>query len=129
LIVIGFVLCLFGYKFITYATALFLWLTIAVCIMAFFVVVVYPSTLDAEHLIGSLLVSCVGAGVITYFTNAKIVKFSIALLGSWTLLSVGFLLMPLLDLHGKNKNGILIGIYIFLGVVGFIVGIKYALGI
>ena len=129
LIVIGFILCMFGYKMIKYATALFIWMTFASLIMCFFVTVVYPSNLDAEHLIGSGMVSVVGAAVITYFTTTYTVKFSIAFLGSWTLLSVGFLLIPLLGISGKNKNSILIGLYILIGVIGFVLGIKYADGI
>lgn len=129
LIVIGFILCLFGYKVIIYATGLFLWLTIVTSIMAFFVVFVYPSNLDAEHLVGSLLISVVGGTIITYFTTKYTVKFSIAFLGSWTILSVGFLLIPLLGIAGKNKKMIKLVIYIFLGIVGGVLGLKYADGI
>lgn len=123
-IIVGLCMLLFGTKLINWITGFLIFLTLAILLLTFFCLVIFQASISINKFILSSVISVVLALILAYLITKKLVVVGVGMLGAWTLLSVGFLLVPLFGLaQDKTGNGIRWAIYSVLGLVGFVLGV------
>jgi len=116
----GLILCLYGYKMIQITIGIFVFGSIAMSVFMFSVVVIFGSSLTGAKVLVAALLGAVAGGFGAKYLTKYTTKYGIGLLAAWGLLSVGFLVIPLLGLNDKKYNMLKVVLYIILGVAGFL---------
>ena len=116
----GLVLTLFGFKMIQFTFALLIFLSLAVGTFLLFVLVVFATSLSTPKLIFVALLSVAAGGSGAFYGTKHMTKFGIAVLASFGMISLSFLVVPLMGIQGfEHANFVKLFIYVLFGAAGF----------
>jgi len=116
-----------GTKLVNWITGFLIFLALAIALMAFCCFIVLGASISVELFAISTVVSVILSSIITYFLTKYFVRLGVGALGSWGLLSIGFLLVPLFHIaNTPTGDTFKLILYIMFGSIGFAVGIYWS---
>lgn len=122
-------LCFYGFKMIEVTVGAMVFLLITLLMNAFIITIVFGSSLTSGKVIGATIFSAVIGGVGAFFLTKRATKIGVGLLTAWGLVTVAFLVVPLLGLNSEKYNIAKLVFYVILGVLGFYYSAKFAVSI
>lgn len=124
LLLTGVFMMVIGNRLVDWITGFLIFLALTITLMAFCCLIVLGSSISIDLFVVSTILSVVISLIATYFLTKAFVKLSVGALGSWGLLSIAFLIVPIF--HISNTSGgksLKLAIYIIVGFLGFIFGV------
>mmetsp|Transcript_5178 Transcript_5178/g.8785 ORF Transcript_5178/g.8785 Transcript_5178/m.8785 type:complete len:315 (-) Transcript_5178:45-989(-) len=130
LIPCGLVLVFFGFKMIQFTFALLIFITVSMLLFLLFVLFIFSTSLTTTKLILVAIFSIFAGGAASYKGSKYTTKYGIAILAAFGMLSLSFIIVPLIGLHGvQYENLIKLSIYFVSGVLGFVGAAYFSNGI
>ena len=119
MIAFGLVVCLYGYKLISFIVGSLIFATFGISTFMFVVFIVFGQEVTGTKLFLGILVSIVAGLEGAYVLTKKLTVNALGIIASWGLISLGFLLLPLAIPAKQRFNNLKLVIYTILGLVGY----------
>lgn len=119
MIVFGLIVCLLGFKLISFIVGGLIFGTIGISTFMFIVFIVFGQEVTGTKLFVGILVSIVAGLEGAYVLTQKVKDNALGIIASWGLISLGFLLLPLAIPAKQKYNNLKLVIYTLLGLVGY----------
>ena len=130
LIPVGLIMTFLGYKMIQFTFATLIFLTVSLASFLFFVLVIFATSLTTIKIVIVSLLSVVIGGLAVKYLTKYTTKFGVALLAAFGMISLSFVLVPLLGISGsKYANIVKLILYVAAGASGFFGAAYFADGI
>lgn len=119
MIAIGLAVCLYGLKFIQYIVSVLIFALFGMSAFIFMIFIVFRQQVTGQKLFLSILISIVIGCEAAYLLRKKVQDNALGVIASWCLISLGFVVLPLVMPAQQKYNDVKLAIYVALGLIGY----------